>query len=73
MLKQNSISYIINAPSSLIGSTTSASFLQTYYTNNDINVIRVDIAKISDSVFEDFIESTQASTARFNVLAAPYR
>lgn len=72
-LKQNPITYIIDTPISLIGSTTSASFLRTYYMNSDIKVINVQVDAIPESVFEDVIESTRASTARFNVLAAPYR
>ncbi len=72
MLKQNPITYIVDTPISLIGSTTSASFLKTYYVNDDIRVIKVRVDAIPVSVFEDLIESTQASTARFNVLAAPY-
>ena len=73
MLKQNPIAYIIDVPSSPIGSTTSASFLHTFYKNFDIHVINVQADAIPASVFDDLIESTQASTARFNVLAAPYR
>ncbi|MEK7141525.1 MAG: hypothetical protein AAB800_03200 [Patescibacteria group bacterium] len=73
MVKQYPISYIIDSPVSLIGSTTSASFLDTYYANDDIRVLRVRADAIPGSVFEDVIESTQASTARFNVIAAPYR
>lgn len=73
MLKQNPITYIIDTPISLIGSTASASFLHTYYMNSDIRVIKVQTDAIPGSVFEDLIESTQASTARFNVLADPYR
>lgn len=73
VLKQNPITYIIDTPISLIGSTTSASFLRTYYMNSDIKVINVQADAIPGSVFEDVIESTQAGAARFNVLAAPYR
>lgn len=72
-LKQNPITYIIDAPNSLIGSTTSASFFQTYYTNFDVSVIKIVHAAISKSVFDDLHESTQASVMRFNELAAPYR
>lgn len=72
-LKQNPIRYIIDAPNALIGSTTSASFLDTYYVNEDMRVLKVKADAIPASVFEDFIESTRASTARFTVLAAPYR
>ncbi len=41
--------------------------------NSDIKVINVQADAISEQVFEDLIESTQAGAARFNVLAAPYR
>lgn len=71
-LKKTPVKYLVDAPSSLIGSTMSASFLHTFYKNFDIHIIRVDMEKIPFTVFEDAAESTGASVARFNVLVAPY-
>lgn len=73
ILKLNPIAYIIDGPSSLIASTTSASFLRTYYTNLGIKVIKVQADAIPEQVFEDLIESTQASALRFNALVSHYR
>ncbi len=73
ILKRNSIAYIIDTPNSLIGSTTSASFMNTYYTNNDFHVVRVLTNSIPERVFEDLNESIQTSATRFNELASPYR
>ncbi|MCX6791889.1 MAG: hypothetical protein NT149_02525 [Candidatus Gottesmanbacteria bacterium] len=72
-LKQNQINYIFDVPSSLIGGTTSASFIQTFYQNYDTRVLKIVTTNIPKSVFDDFIESTQASVMRFDELAAPYR
>ena len=58
---------------SVIGGTSPASFTQTYYENLDFRVLKIVPDAIPGSVFEDLIESTQASTLRFNALAAPYR
>ena len=72
-LKKNHINYIIDDPMSVIGGTSPASFTQTYYENLDFRVLKIVPDAIPGSVFEDLIESTQASTLRFNALAAPYR
>ncbi len=71
-LKNNPVTYIIDGPMTRRESTQSASFLKTVYKNSGVRVRKVMINLIPESVFDDYIESTQASMIRFKELTKPY-
>lgn len=71
-LKETPINYLIVKNYSFTEATRTAVFLETLYTNADIQVLRVLPNSIPLSVLEDRDESTKASTVRYNQMILPY-
>ncbi len=72
LLRSNIIDYIVTAPEQTFASTTSASFLETWYENKDVRILKIHRELIPTTIYYQIVESTKASELQYKKLIAPY-